>query len=79
MSWSNVWRKTVEDLNVHIMYSSLVYGKISYGMIKIIELSCTFSIILCIQKSVLYSAARFISVQLLKSTINTCFNKLFKT
>jgi len=73
----NVWSKIVEDLNVHIMYSSLVYGKISYGMIKIIELSCTFSTILWIQRSVQYSAARFISVQLLKSMINICFNKLF--
>jgi len=28
------------------MYSPLVYSKISYGMIKIIELSCIFGMIL---------------------------------
>ena len=31
------------------MYSPLVYSKISYGLIKIIKLSCTFSVILWIQ------------------------------
>jgi len=36
----------VEDLNAHVINSPLVYGKISYGLIKIITLSCTFSIIL---------------------------------
>jgi hypothetical protein len=37
----NVWRKIVEYLNVHIVYSPLVYSKISYGMTKITELSCS--------------------------------------
>jgi len=37
----NVWRKITDDLNACIIYSPLVYSKISYGLIKIIELSCT--------------------------------------
>ena len=36
-------RKIVEDLSAHIVYCPLVYSKISYGMIEIIELSCTFN------------------------------------
>jgi len=42
----HVWRKITDDLNAHIMYFPLVYNKISYGLIKIIELSCTFCMIL---------------------------------
>jgi hypothetical protein len=36
------------------MYSPLVYSKISYGMIKIIELFCTFSMILWIQSEKIF-------------------------
>ena len=42
----NVWRKIVENPNGHVMYIPLVYSKISYGLVKIIKLSCTFSVIL---------------------------------
>jgi hypothetical protein len=31
------------------MYPPLVYSKISYGMIKVIDLSCTFSMIVLIK------------------------------
>ena len=37
--------QTVENLNAHVMYSPLVYSKTCYGLIKIIELSCNFSVI----------------------------------
>ena len=34
----NVWRKIIDDLNAHVIYSPLVYSKISCGGIKIIKL-----------------------------------------
>jgi hypothetical protein len=37
----DVLRKIIEDLNAHVIYSPLVYNKISYGLIKITEFSCT--------------------------------------
>ena len=36
------------------LYSPLVYSKISYGMLTIIELSCTFSMILWIQSKKMF-------------------------
>jgi len=43
-----------EDLNAHVINFPLVYWKISYGLIKIIELSCTFSMILWIQNKKIF-------------------------
>jgi len=37
-----------------LIYSPLVYSKISYGLIKIIELSCTFSMITLIQNNKIF-------------------------
>jgi len=37
-----------------ILYSPLVYSKIMYGLIKITELSCTFSMILWIQNKKIF-------------------------
>ena len=37
-----------------LIYSPLVYSKIYYGLIKIIELSCTFSMILLIQNKKIF-------------------------
>jgi len=37
-----------------LIYSPLVYSKISYGMIKIIELPYTFSMILLIQNKKIF-------------------------
>ena len=50
----NILRKIIEHLNAHIIYSPLVYSKISYGLIKITELSCTFSMILWIQNKKIF-------------------------
>ena len=36
------------------MYSLLVYSKISYGLVKIITLSCTFSVILQIKRKQIF-------------------------
>ena len=38
--------RLLKNLNAHVMYSALVYSKISFGLIKIIKLSCTISVIL---------------------------------
>jgi len=44
----------VENPNAHVMYSALVPSKISYELVKIIKLSCTFSVILWIQSKQIF-------------------------
>jgi len=44
-----------ENPNAHVMYSLLVYSKISYRLVKIIKLSCTFSVILQIKNKQIFN------------------------
>jgi hypothetical protein len=50
----NVLKKIFEEFNAHVMYSPLVCSNVSYGLIKITELSCTFSMILWIQNKKIF-------------------------
>ena len=50
----NVWRKTIENPNAHVMYFLLVSSKIRHGLVKIIKLSRTFSVILQIQSKQIF-------------------------
>jgi hypothetical protein len=45
----NVWRKIIENLDGRVVHYSLVHSKSSYGLMKIIGLSCIFSMILWIK------------------------------